>query len=108
MGPLERATAQFTPEQMVTSEITNFTTILKLCQIHAASEYVETFVCLLVKTKQKPTQTFFFPLISLSISAAMHYIPPLTSSVIPVNPSRQHMREEFRTKHCQSVSGKFI
>lgn len=38
MGPLRRATAQFTPELMVTSEIANFTTILKLYQIHAVSE----------------------------------------------------------------------
>lgn len=44
--------------------------------------------------------------ISTPVCAAVHYIPPLTSTVIPVNTSRQHVRGELRPKTL-SMSAKF-
>lgn len=56
-------------------------------------------------SKQNQTNTDLFVVVSLplsaSVCAAVHYILPLTSSVIPVNPTRRHGREEFTPKHCQ-------
>lgn len=59
------------------------------------------------KTKTKTDRflflSFFAPHLCVSQcnSALYSFFYSLTSSVIPVNPSRQHGREEFTPKHCQ-------